>query len=89
MLSGMPPELRDSFAAAQSNGSFAVKNWLKANGARLEDPRRAWVELDYMISIFKEDPVEAKKIYSMVQSRVPTNSPVYPRVQQLRATYGQ
>ena len=87
-LSGMPGELRDSFDIAQKNGAVAMKNWMKAYGARLEDPRKAWIELDYMVLISKDDPVEAKKIFSMVQSRVATNSPVFPRVQQLRPTFG-
>jgi len=87
-LPGLPSELHDSLDLAQKNGAFAMKSWLKANGSRLEDPRKAWIELDYMVLISKDDPVEAKKIFSMVQTRVPTNSPVYPRVQQLKPTFG-
>ncbi len=87
-LQGLPSELHESFVLAQKNGAASMKNWLKAYGARLEDPRKAWIELDYMVLISNDDPVEAKKIFSMVQGRVTTNSPVYPRVQQLRPTFG-
>jgi hypothetical protein len=87
-LSGLPSELRDSFNLAEKNGVVSMKNWLKTYGAKLEDPRKAWIELDYMVAVAKDDPAEARKIFAMVESRVGTNSPVYPRVQQLKTTYG-
>src|SRR5579859_4544560 len=91
LLEGLPwdlPNIKENLEAAEKNGPAALKNWLKTYGGVVKDPRKAWIEMDYMLMISKDDPAEAKKIFRMIQERVPTNSPVYPRIQQLRPTYG-
>lgn len=90
-LPGLPgdvPNIQETLRKAQENGATGLRNWLKAYGARTEDPRRAWIELDYMVLVSKDDTAEAKKIFAMVAGRLATNSPVYSRVQQLRPTFG-
>jgi hypothetical protein len=92
MLAGLPnnvPGIRESLAAAQKEGAASFRNWLKIYGPHIEDPRKAWIELDYMVMIANDDPAEAKKIFAMVESRVGTNSPVYDRVKQLKPSYGR
>jgi hypothetical protein len=86
-LSGMPENLRKSYETAKSLGPNGVHDWLRAWHDKVQDPRLAWIELDYAVSIAQKDPVEAKKIYENVKARTPENSPVYPRVKQLEKTY--
>ena len=86
-LSGMPDRLRTSFDIAQKHGAEGIRKWLKAYGASVQDPRRGWIELDYVVLIAREDPVEAKKIFADVKARTPENSPVYPRIKELSKTY--
>ena len=86
-LPGMPQELKKSYEIAQKNGSTGVRNWLRDYGMKVEDPRRAWIELDYMIMIARDDPAEAKKIFADVKARTPENSPIYPRIKELTKTY--
>jgi hypothetical protein len=64
-----------------------MRNWLKAYGAQVQDPRKAWIEMDYALALMREDPNEAKKVFLAVKERTPTNSPVYPRVLQLEKTF--
>lgn len=80
-------ELETSLAAAQKAGPAAFRNWLKRYGPSIQDPRRAAIELDYVIAIAREDPNQAKKIFEDVKGRTPENSPVYKRVKQLEKTY--
>jgi len=40
-----------------------------------------------MVLIARMDPVEAKKIFADIKDRIPTNSPIYPRIRQLEKTY--
>jgi len=86
-LPGMPNGLEQSYGMAQTAGVTGIKNWLKMYGDSVQDPRRAWIELDYMVLIARTDPVEAKKIFADIKDRIPTNSPIYPRIRQLAKTY--
>ena len=86
-LSGMPSSLESSYQAAQKQGAAAIKNWLKLNGRNVQDPRKAWVELDYCIAVSREDPLEAKRVYAEVRNRTPQSSPVWQRIKQLEKTY--
>jgi hypothetical protein len=90
-LAGMPQAWEDSYQkandAAKAGDLTALRAWLKMYGQHVNDPRRAWIELDYMVMISKEDPQEAKLIYESVRDRTPQNSPVYPRIKLLEKTY--
>ncbi|HEU5070754.1 MAG TPA: hypothetical protein VFV96_10145 [Verrucomicrobiae bacterium] len=86
-LPGLPWELASSLEIAQKNGATGMRNWLKAYGAQVQDPRKAWIEMDYALALMREDPNEAKKVFLAVKERTPTNSPVYPRVLQLEKTF--
>jgi len=86
-LPGMPDGWEANFKIAAKNGSTGIRNWLRAYGQRVQDPRRAWIELDYMVAISKEDTQEAKRIFADVKARTPPDSPVYPRIKQLEKTY--
>ena len=90
-LAGMPgnaqQQLENSLRTAQDHGPAAFKNWLKTYGRSIQDPRKAWIELDYCVAVSREDPAEAKRVFAEVKARTPTSSPVYPRIKQLEATY--
>src|SRR5882724_7355638 len=66
-LPGMPEDLKKGFEIAKGNGPTVMGKWLKVNGTRLEDPRKAWVQLDYMVMIAPENPKEAKEIFTEVK----------------------
>jgi hypothetical protein len=86
-LSGMPSRLENSYQAAKNQGATAMKNWLKINGRAVQDPRKAWIELDYCVAVAREDPAEAKRIFASVKERTLQSSPVWPRIKQLEKTY--
>ena len=87
-LPGMPSyQLEDAYKKAQDNGAKGIRNWLKAYGDKVQDPRKAWIELDYVVAISREDPVEAKKVFDDVKARTPPTSKVYPRIKELEKTY--
>ncbi|MFO1477302.1 MAG: hypothetical protein U1F98_11685 [Verrucomicrobiota bacterium] len=86
-LPGMSYLLEDSLAAAQAQGANALHNWLRNFGPQLEDPRKAWIELDYCVMLAKDNPAEARRLFAEIRDRTPPSSPVYPRIQQLAKTY--
>jgi hypothetical protein len=88
-LRGMPYELEQRYAAAKQKGASGMKDFLDAyrNAPKFEDPRKAWVELDYVLLITSSDPKEAKRIFLDVKERIPTNSVIYPRIRAMAKTY--
>ena len=83
----MPQQLQASLQAAQKQGASALRGWLKSYAKIVQDPRKAWIELDYCVLIAREDPAEAKRIFAGVKERTPATSPVFPRIKQLEKTY--
>jgi len=86
-LPGLPEKLRLSWEAAKRLGPTGVKNWLNTYGHAVEDPRKAWMQLDYVLSVSRENVAEAKRVFTEVKERTPTNSPVWPRIEKLGKTY--
>ena len=86
-LQGLPYGLEQSLRAAQGQGAAGLRNWLKAYGQSVQDPRKAWIELDYCVLIAREDPAEAKRVFAGVKERTPATSPIFPRIKQLEKTY--
>ena len=86
-LPGMPYELQPSLTAAQQAGPKFFGNWLATYGRSLQDPRLAWIQLDYVVAISRDNPAEARKIFAAVKDRTPSSSPVYPRIQELAKSY--
>lgn len=86
-LPGMPSELQASLAAAEKQGSSALKNWLKVYARVLQDPRKAWIELDYCGLVYRNDPQEARRVFASVKQRTPPTSPIWPRLEQMQNTY--
>ena len=86
-LPGMPGELQESLNAAQKQGAAALRNWLVTHDRALQDPRKAWIELDYCMLLSKEDPNEAKRVFAAVKQRTKPSSPIWPRIQELSKTY--
>jgi hypothetical protein len=86
-LLGMPQSLEASLRAAQGQGASAMRNWLKTYSAAVADPRKAWIELDFVVMVAREDPAEARRVFAGVRDRLPPSSPVWPRVKELEKTY--
>lgn len=82
-LSGLPYQLRSSLQTAQAQGAKGLRLWLDQFGFQVQDPRKAWIELDYCTMIAREDPQEAQAVFASVKARVRPDSPVYPRIKQL------
>lgn len=86
-LPGLPPGWDASLRAAQQQGATAFGTWLKTYGPNLHDPRKAWIELDYVLMISRDNPQEAKRIFADVRDRTPPTSPVWPRIHELEKSY--
>ena len=88
-LPGLPRELEPSLQQAQKGGPKTMKAWLdKVKSSRLvKEPRLGGIELDYVLIITKDDPLEAKRIFHDVKERTPPDSPLYPRIKALEKTY--
>ncbi len=85
-LNGMPSQMEGSLDAAQKN-TTTFRAWLKTYGPSIQDPRKAWIQLDYCVAIARENPAEAREIFADVKQRTPPTSPVYRRVQKLARTF--
>ena len=86
-LPGLPYHLESSLQTAQKRGAAGLRNWLKAYGQSLEDPRKAWIELDFCVAVAREDPAEARRVFAAVKERLGPASPVWPRMKTLEKTY--
>ena len=86
-LAGLPSQLEQSYQHVQQQGSAAMRDWLKTYGPSLQDPRKAWIELDFCVAITREDPTEARRLFKAVKDRTPSNSPIQPRLKQLEKSY--
>jgi hypothetical protein len=86
-LEGMPYSLQPSLDAAKKRGAEGLGAWLKTYGSSVADPRKAWIELDYVMLLSRENPAEARRVFASVKARVKESSPVYPRIKQLEKTY--
>lgn len=86
-LMGMPWELQASFDAAQKRGAAGLRDWLKVYGPKIQDPRKAWIQLDYCLLVSREDISEAKRVFAEVKQRTSKSSPVWPRIKEMEKTY--
>ncbi len=86
-LPGVPQQLEQSLKLAQSQGVAGLRNWLKLYGQSIQDPRKAWIELDYCVLVARDDPAEARRIFASVKERTPPSSPVHRRIKNLEKTY--
>jgi len=86
-LPGLPPQLDGSLRAAQQRGPAALREWLITYGSLVQDPRKAWLELDFCVAIARDDPSEARRVFKSVKDRTPPSSPVWPRMKQLEQSY--
>jgi hypothetical protein len=86
-LPGMPHQLEASYNQAVQRGNAATKTWLKTYGGSLQDPKKAWIELDYCVAITRENPAEARQVFRAVKERLPADSPLQVRLKQLEKTY--
>jgi hypothetical protein len=53
----------------------------------VQDPRLAWIQLDFVELIGRDSPNEAREVFNAVKPRVGTNSPIYPRIEKLGKTF--
>ena len=88
-LPGMDSRLEPSLDEAKRGGARTLKAWLDKNNRSplLKDPRLASIELDYAVLLTAESPTEARKVFAKVKERIPPDSPLYPRIQQLQKTF--
>lgn len=86
-LPGLPDGWDTSLHAAEQGGASALGNWLKIYGNGVHDPRKAWIQLDYVVMITRDNPGEAKRLFGDVKDRTDPKSPVWPRIQAMQKTY--
>jgi len=53
----------------------------------VQDPRKAWIQLDYVLLLTRQNPQEAKRVFNEVKDRTLPNSPVWPRIQSMEKSY--
>ena len=85
--SGLPAQFEQPLQAAMSQGPEAFKQWLELNRRHIEDPRLAAIELDYVITITRSAPVEAKRVFADLKGRIPGGSPLYKKIKAMEKTY--
>ena len=86
-LPGLPQQYENGLRTAQQEGNAAFRKWLKTYDKLIEDPRKAWIQLDFCLAIVREDPAEARRVFAEVKARVPPSSPVWPRVKALEKSF--
>ncbi len=86
-LAGLVPTLEPQLQAALQQGATGLRNFLTRYGKTINDPRLGSIELDYVVLVARENPVEAKKVFTRVKQRTQPSSPNYTRVKQLEKTY--
>jgi hypothetical protein len=86
---GLPPQYEPALATAYSQGAVGLSKWLDRFRAVVQDPRLAWIELDYVVLITKDNPAQAKRVFAQVKSRMKPDWPVQiqKRVRSLAKTY--
>ena len=86
-LPGLPPRLQPVLDEARQRGATGLHDFLTMYGNTVSDPRRAWIELDYVVLLAQSSPGAARQEFAKVKTRVSPGSPVYTRVKQLEKTY--
>jgi hypothetical protein len=86
-LAGMPDRLRESYNAAKQRGPAVMRTWLKTYGPLVQDPRKAWIELDFCMCIARDNPAEARRIFAQIKERTRESSPVWPRIKQMEQSF--
>ena len=86
-LPGLPDKLAPSLDAAKKKGAAGLRTWIKNYGRLVQDPRKAWIELDYCVLVSHEDLPEARRVFAEVKARTPESSPVWPRIKDLQKVY--
>ena len=88
-LPGMPWQLESAYGQARGKGAAGLKDFLEKYGKapNFKDPRKAWVQLDYVVLIAGSDALEAKKVFLDVKGRVKTNAPIYRRIRAMSSAY--
>jgi len=88
-LPGLPYQLEGPLEEAYKKGAPGLKEWLEKakRSPQIQDPRLAWIELDYVVQVSRSNPAEAKRVFADVKQRTPANSPIYRRIKALEKTY--
>jgi hypothetical protein len=86
-LPGLPDKLAPLLENAKKHGATGLRTWLKNYGRMVQDPRKAWIELDYCVLVSREDLPEARRVFAEVKARTGPSSPVWPRVKDLEKAY--
>ena len=63
-LPGLPDKLAPSLRAATQRGAAGLRDWLKAYGQMVHDPRKAWIQLDYCAAVSHDDLPEARRVFA-------------------------
>lgn len=88
-LPGLPFHLEASLQQAQQAGLEEFGKWLKTWARQVQDPRLAWIELDYVVLLNLKDRKAAIEKFEQVAARVPANSPVAERIRKLAPAYAR
>jgi len=88
-LPGLPPFLETSLVQAQQQGAEELGKWLKSWSKQVQDPRLAWIELDYLVLLNLKDHKAARERFLQIKARTVPGSPVFDRIKKLDSAYEQ
>jgi hypothetical protein len=77
-LPGMPAAFEESLRAAQAGGHEGLAAWLKRYRPSIQDPRLAWIELDYVVLLNLKDRAAAVREFQRLKQRLPPD--IDPRI---------
>jgi hypothetical protein len=64
-----------------------MQDWINQYGARVQEPRKSAIELDYAQMLVLGNPAEARRIFLAVKARNGPNSPLASRIKTLTRTF--
>lgn len=88
-LPGLPPFLESSLTQAQQQGAEELGKWLKNWSKQVQDPRLAWIELDYVVLLNLKDHKAARERFLQIKARITPGSAAYDRLIKLEPAYEQ
>jgi len=86
-LPGLPASLESSLETARNAGADGLGAFLNQYRHAIRDPRLAEIELDYVVLVSHKNSVEARYVFNTVQQRTRESSPLFARVNKLKAAY--
>ena len=89
-LQGLDQRLEQPLREAYSKGLLGLKGFLQDYRSTqfLQDPRLAWIEIDYAVMLVNKDAKQARTALLEVRDRLQPNSPAMPHLKEFEGPLG-